>query len=80
MIRVTGTECERLALVPVIVKLKVPVLADGLGLIVSIGLTVPLVGVVTGLALKEALVRDGTPLTLSVTELGTPPNAPRAIV
>ena len=63
-------------LVPVIVNWNIPVLADGLGRIVSRGLA----GVVTGLALNEALVRDGTPLTLRVTELDTPPVAPRVMV
>ena len=69
-----------MALVPVIVKWKVPVLAEGLGLIVSVELTVPLVGVVTGLALKDALVLEGTPLTLRFTELDAPPMAPRVMV
>jgi len=47
---------------------------------VIVGLTVPLLGVVTGLALKEALVLEGSPPTLRVTELDTPPIAPRVSV
>jgi hypothetical protein len=53
-----------------------PGIADGLGLMMSEGLA----GVVTGFALKVALVLEGTPLTLRFTELETPPAAPRMTV
>jgi hypothetical protein len=47
---------------------------------VIVGLTVPVAGVVTGLALNTALVFDESPLTLRVTELDTSPIAPRVTV
>ena len=50
---------------PVIVNVNVPVLAFGLAFIVSVELP----GVVTGLVLKLAVLRLGTPLTLRFTEL-----------
>jgi hypothetical protein len=72
--RVTGTECEKLALVPTILKVKLPVLDDGLGLIVSVEVA-EVVVVEIGLGLKLALILEGSPLTLRVTELDTPPTA-----
>ena len=58
-----------LPLVPVIVKGKDPVLVVGLVLIVSV--EEPAL-VETGLGLKDAVAFEGSPLTLSDTELDTP--------
>jgi hypothetical protein len=69
--RVTVVECEKLPLFPLMVKVYVPGGAFRFTEIVRLELPV----VVTGLGLKVALVREGTPLTLRLTEL-EPPLAP----
>ena len=72
MTRVTANGWDvKPPLEPVIIKVKVPTGAEGPGLIVSVELP-EVVEVVTGLGLKLALVLDGSPLTLRVTELDIP--------
>ena len=68
--------CVNVPLVPVIVRVKVPV--DALRLVVTV--RVDGVDERAGFGLKEALVRFGSPLTLSVTEPLNPFTAAIVIV
>ena len=71
MVRVAVLECEKLPLLPVMVKVCVPVDAFRFTEIVRVELP----DAVTGLELKLAMVLGGNPLTLRLTEL-VPPLAP----
>src|SRR5262249_15536044 len=72
IVKLTFVEWLKLPLLPIMVSPNVPVEAVLLGEIVKVDPS----GVVTGLALKLALVFLGNPLTLSVTELDLPLTVP----
>ena len=72
-VRETVAECVRLPLVPVIVTVKVPVVAVDVAVRVMMEETAPLGGGVTGLMLKLAVTPVGRPVTVRVVGLLNPP-------